>query len=148
MNEMTTKMATISEVETQKSRIEEEDMQNDTVFDQVVTPKQREDKKLNGIVIVETLNDTDDEEMDEDNQTSVQATKGRKNEDNIIFLSQSGPSVVEEVEILATAKCLMCDAFTFYSGKWHRYAYKAEESDDAIYLDNRDRDHFNAVLYP
>ena len=53
-----------------------------------------------------------------------------------------------EVEILATAKCLTCDVFTFYGGKWHRYAYKAEQSDDAIYLDNRAGNHFNVVLYP
>ena len=53
-----------------------------------------------------------------------------------------------EVEILATAKCLTQDVFTFYGGKLHRYAYKTEPSNDAIYLDNRVGNHFNAVLYP
>ena len=77
-----------------KAKIGEEDMQNDMVFDKVVTPKQREDKKLNGVVIVETLNDTDDEEMEEDKRRSAQATQTTKNEDKIIFLSESGPSVI------------------------------------------------------
>ena len=54
-----------------------------------------------------------------------------------------------EVEILATAKCLTQDVFMyFYGGKWHRYAYKAEPSNDGIYLNNRVGNHFNAVLYP
>ena len=53
-----------------------------------------------------------------------------------------------EVEILATAKCPTQDVFTFYRGKWHRYTYKAEPSNDGIYLDNRVGNHINAVLYP
>ena len=53
-----------------------------------------------------------------------------------------------EVEILATVKCLTEDVFTFYGGKWHRYAYKAEPSNDGIYLNSRAGNHFNAVLYP
>ena len=43
--------------ETQKSKIEEEEeMQNDTVFDEVVTPNEDETIEVNGIMLVDSLN--------------------------------------------------------------------------------------------
>ena len=70
-NELMATMATISDIETQKSKIEE-DMKNDTVFDEVVTPKQIECKKLKEIVIVESLNDSEeDKEIEEDKNKST-----------------------------------------------------------------------------
>ena len=229
-------------------------MQNDTIFDQVVKPKEDETREVNGIMLVDSLNgiDNEDEEMEK-----IQEKVGNKKEDNIIILGQSPLSVITfkplnrisreevgpllrvmrfenigfqnigaqlngpargikeingdrncyfqavsfslagneewhneireticdyirfwpgklqsllkgsngwecmrksemyksgtwatEVEILATAKCLTQDVFTFYGDRWHRYAYKAELNNDATYLDNRVGNHFNAVLYP
>ena len=56
-------MDEISVGETQKSKIEEEEeMQNDTIFDQVVTQKEDETREVNGIMLVDSLNGTDDED--------------------------------------------------------------------------------------
>ena len=70
--------------ETQKIKIEEEEeMQNDTVFDQVVKQKEDETREVNGIMLVDSLNGTDngDEEMEK-----IQEKDGNKKEDNIIIL--------------------------------------------------------------
>ena len=53
-----------------------------------------------------------------------------------------------EVEILATVKCLTRNVFTFYGGKWHRYAYKAEPSNNGIYLNNRGRQPLQCSFVP
>ena len=53
-----------------------------------------------------------------------------------------------EVEILATAKCLKRDIITYYKGRWVCHSYVNTESEDAIYLDNSGRNHFDAILYP
>ena len=53
-----------------------------------------------------------------------------------------------EVEILATAKCLKMDIFTFYNGQWQRHSYVNTESDDAVYLDNSTGRHFDTILSP
>ena len=99
-NTMTQKLTTnmmaimdeISVAETQKSKIEEEEeMQNDTIFDQVVKPKEDETREVNDIMLVDSLNGTDneDEEMEK-----IQEKDGNKKEDNIIILGQSPPSVI------------------------------------------------------
>ena len=70
--EPTTSMAAntdeiLAAAETQKSKIEEEEeMQNDTIFDEVVTPNEDETIEVNGIMLVDSLNSTDneDEEME------------------------------------------------------------------------------------
>ena len=41
-----------------------------------------------------------------------------------------------EIEILATAKILHRELFTYHNFKWLRYPYKQELSVDALYLDN------------
>ena len=51
-----------------------------------------------------------------------------------------------EVEILAMAKCLKRDIFTFYNGQCQRHSYINTESDDAIYLDNSTGRLFDAIL--
>ena len=53
-----------------------------------------------------------------------------------------------EVEILATAKCLKRDIFTFYNKQWQRHSYVNTESDDALYLGNSTGGHFDAILSP
>ena len=99
-NTMTQKLTTnmmaimeeISAAETQKSKIEEEEeMQNDTIFDQVVKPKEDETREVNGIMLVDSLNSTDnkDEEVEK-----IQEKDGNKKEDNIIILGQSPPHVI------------------------------------------------------
>ena len=66
-------------------------MQNDTIFDQVVTPKEDETREVNGIMLVDSLNGTDekDEEMEK-----IQEKDRNKKEDNIIILGQSPLSVI------------------------------------------------------
>ena len=95
--ELTTSMvANMDEIsavaETQKSKIEEEEeMQNDTIFDEVVTPNEDETIEVNGIMLVDSLNGTDneDEEMEK-----IQEKYGNRKEDNIRILGQCQPSVV------------------------------------------------------
>ena len=53
-----------------------------------------------------------------------------------------------EIEILATAKILHRDVFTYYNFKWLRYPYKQELSVDAVYLDNHSSLHFVIVMCP
>ena len=53
-----------------------------------------------------------------------------------------------EIEILATAKILHRDVFTYHNFKWLRYPYKQELSVDALYLDNHSGLHFDIVLHP
>ena len=53
-----------------------------------------------------------------------------------------------ETEILATAKILHWDIFTFHNFQRLRYPYKNELSPDALYLDNQSGLHFDAVLWP
>ena len=54
----------------------------------------------------------------------------------------------QKTEILATAKILHRDVFTFHNFKWLRYPYKQELSPDALYLDNWSGLHFDAVIQP
>ena len=51
-----------------------------------------------------------------------------------------------ETEILATAKIIRRDVFTFHKGKWERFPYKHKLSRDAMYTDNRAGRHFDMVL--
>ena len=89
--ELTTSMvANMDEIsavaETQKSKIEEEEeMQNDTIFDKVVTLNEDETIEVNGIMLVDSLNSTDnkDEEMEK-----IQEKYGNRKEDNIRILGQ------------------------------------------------------------
>ena len=53
-----------------------------------------------------------------------------------------------EVEILAAAKIIHCDVYTYARGTWHRFAYKVEKSPDAMFLDNRSGCHYNIVVGP
>ena len=53
-----------------------------------------------------------------------------------------------EIEILATAKILHRDVFTYHNFKWLRYPYKHKLSVDALYLDNCSGLHFDIVLHP
>ena len=53
-----------------------------------------------------------------------------------------------ETEILATAKIMKRDVFTFTDSKWQRFSYKHELSWDAFYIDNRGGSHFDVVLKP
>ena len=53
-----------------------------------------------------------------------------------------------EIEILATAKILHRDVFTYHNFKWLRYPYKHELSVDALYLHNHSGLHFDVVLHP
>ena len=53
-----------------------------------------------------------------------------------------------EIEILATAKILHRDVFTYHNFKWLRYPYKHKLSVDALYLDNHSGLHFDIVLHP
>ena len=83
--ELTTSMAAnmdeISAAEIQKNKIEEEEeMQNDNIFDEVVTPNEDETIEVNGIMLVDSLNGTDkeDEEMEK-----IQEKYGNRKEDNI-----------------------------------------------------------------
>ena len=64
---------------------EEEEMQNDTIFDEVVTPNEDETIEVNGIMLVDSLNGTDnkDEEMEK-----IQEKYGNRKEDNIRILGQ------------------------------------------------------------
>ena len=78
--------------ETQKSKIEEEEeMQNNTIFDEVVTPNEDDTIEVNGIMLVDSLNgkDNEDEEMEK-----IQEKYGNRKEDNIRFLGQCRPSVI------------------------------------------------------
>ena len=88
--EPTTSMAAntdeISAAETQKSKIEEkEEMQNDTIFDEVVTPNEDETIEVNGIMLVDSLNSTDNEDEEMEN---IQEKYGNRKEDNIRILGQ------------------------------------------------------------
>ena len=92
----TSTMANMDEIlavaETQKSKIEEEEeMQNDTIFDEVVTPNEDETIEVNGSMLVESLNGTDyeDEVMEK-----IQEKYGYWKEDNIRILGQCWPSVI------------------------------------------------------
>ena len=60
-------------------------MQNDTIFDKVVTPNEDETIEVNGIMLVDSLNGTDneDEEMEK-----IQEKYGNRKEDNIRILGQ------------------------------------------------------------
>ena len=53
-----------------------------------------------------------------------------------------------EMEILATAKMLHKDVYTWFNGQWLCYSYYHEPTTDAIYLDNSSECHFNVVLHP
>ena len=53
-----------------------------------------------------------------------------------------------EMEILATAKIMQCDVFTFHNYEWQRFPYKGELSHDAFYIDHRAGNHYNVVLQP
>ena len=53
-----------------------------------------------------------------------------------------------ETEILATAKIMKRDVFTFTNSKWQRFSYKHELSWDAFYIDNRGGSHFDVILKP
>ena len=53
-----------------------------------------------------------------------------------------------EIEIMATAKILHQDVFTYHNFKWLRYPYKQELSIDAVYLDNCSGLHFDIVAQP
>ena len=53
-----------------------------------------------------------------------------------------------EVEILAAAKIIHCDVYTYARGTWQRFVYKAEKSTDAMFLDNRSGCHYNIVVGP
>ena len=60
-------------------------MQNDTIFDEVVTLNEDETIEVNGIMLVDSLNGTDneDEEMEK-----IQEKYGNRKEDNIRILGQ------------------------------------------------------------
>ena len=88
--ELTSMAANMDEIsaaaETQKSKIEEEEeMQNDTIFDEVVTLNEDETIEVNGIMLVDSLNGTDneDEEIEQ-----IQEKYGNRKEDNIRILGQ------------------------------------------------------------
>ena len=53
-----------------------------------------------------------------------------------------------EAEILAAAKIIHRDVYTYTRCTWQRFAYKAEKSPDAMFLDNRSGCHFNVVIGP
>ena len=53
-----------------------------------------------------------------------------------------------EVEIFAAAKIIHRDVYTYVRGTWQRFAYKAEKSTDAMFLDNRLGCHYNIVVGP
>ena len=53
-----------------------------------------------------------------------------------------------ETELLATAKMLHKDVYTWYKGQWLCYSYFPEPTSDAMYLDNSSECHFNIVLHP
>ena len=53
-----------------------------------------------------------------------------------------------EMEVLANAKMLHKDVYTWYKGQWLHYSYYCEPTTDAIYLDNSSECHFNVVLHP
>ena len=78
--------------ETQKSMIEEEEeMQNDTIFDEVVTPNEDETIEVNGIMLVDSLNGTDNKD---DEMEKIQEKYGNRKEDNIRILGQCQPGVI------------------------------------------------------
>ena len=79
-------------------------MQNDTVFDEVVTPKQKEHKEVNGVILVDNLNDTDDEEMQDGERKEQETTTTKKNEENVIVVSQSAPSAIAFKPLSRTSK--------------------------------------------
>ena len=68
-------------------------MRNDTVFNEVVIPKQKKHKEVNGMILVGNLNDTDDEEMQDGDRKEQETTTTKKNEENIV-VSQSAPSAI------------------------------------------------------
>ena len=51
-----------------------------------------------------------------------------------------------ETEILATAKIIRCDVFTFHNYEWQRFPYKSETSLDAFYIDHRAGIHYDVVV--
>ena len=53
-----------------------------------------------------------------------------------------------EVEILAAAKIIHHNVYTYARGTWQRFMYKAEKSTDAMFLDNRSGCHYNIVVGP
>ena len=53
-----------------------------------------------------------------------------------------------EVEILVAAKIIHRDVYMYVRGTWQRFAYKAEKSTDAMFLDNRSGCHYNIVVGP
>ena len=55
---------------------------------------------------------------------------------------------VTEVEILATTKIIHCDVYPCARGTWHKFAYEAKRSADAMFLDNRSGCHYNIVVGP
>ena len=53
-----------------------------------------------------------------------------------------------EMEILARAKIMRCDVFTFHNYEWQRFPYKGKLSHDAFYIDHRVGNHYDVVLQP
>ena len=53
-----------------------------------------------------------------------------------------------EAEILAAAKIIHHDVYTYARGTWQRFVYKAEKSTDVMFLDNRSGCHYNIVVGP
>ena len=53
-----------------------------------------------------------------------------------------------ETEVLATAKMLHKDVYTWYKGQWLCYSCYHEPTTDTICLDDSTECHFNVVLHP
>ena len=51
-----------------------------------------------------------------------------------------------ETKIMATAKMLQRDIYTWFDNKWLHFNHLREPSKDAIYLDNKYGRHFNVVF--
>ena len=55
-----------------------------------------------------------------------------------------------ETDVLATAKMLHKDVYTWYKGQWLCYSYYCESTTDAIYLDNTSEYHlccFTSLIF-
>ena len=51
-------------------------------------------------------------------------------------------------KLLATAKIMKRDVFTFTGSRWQQFPYKHDLSWDAFYIDNRGGVHYEVVLKP
>ena len=67
-------------------------------------PKQKEYKEVNGVILVDNLNDTEDEEMQYDDGKTPEISTTKNNDDNVVIVSQSAPSAITFKSLSRTSR--------------------------------------------